>query len=82
MSFASARMQIDMRGRGMLGSLRSYKAEITTKGELNVLDSSRETLVPLGIVVLQSDLEFESLNEIPLLLLGILEDFLDGATHA
>ena len=35
----------------------------------NILDSSRETLVLLRIVVLQADLEFNGLAELPLLLL-------------
>ena len=33
----------------------------------NILDGSRETLVLLGIIVLQTDLEFHGLAELPLL---------------
>ena len=32
------------------------------------LDGSRETLVSLGVVVLESDLELNGLDEVPLLL--------------
>ena len=71
-----------MCGRGMLGSLHSNEGGMTIGGECGVLDGSRETFIPLGIAVLQSNSDLESLDEVPLLLLGILEDFLDGASHA
>jgi hypothetical protein len=42
------------------------------------LDGSAETLVTLGVVVLQADLEFDRLQEVPLLgLVGVLKEFLD-----
>ena len=44
----------------------------------NVLDGSRETLVLLGIVVLEADLEIDGLDELAVLLLGLLEDGLDA----
>ncbi len=41
----------------------------TKVGALHILDGAGETLVLLGIVVLQSDLEVNSLQELPLLVL-------------
>lgn len=44
-------------------------------GQRNVLHGARETLVLLGIVVLQTDLDFDGLGEVPLFRLGgMLED--------
>jgi hypothetical protein len=52
-------------------------------GNLRKLDSTRETLVTLGIIVLKADLEFDGLEEVALLLVGaILEDFLDVGSHS
>ena len=51
--------------------------------QTDVLDGSRETLVTLGIVVLETDLELNRLNELALLLaVRIGQEFLDGASHA
>jgi hypothetical protein len=47
-------------------------------GDVGELNSSRETLVTLGIVVLETDLELDGLDEITLLLLGLGEDGADG----
>jgi hypothetical protein len=41
----------------------------TKVGALHILDGAGETLVLLGIIVLQSDLEVNSLQELPLLVL-------------
>jgi hypothetical protein len=41
----------------------------TKVGALHILDGAGETLVLLGIVVLQSDLEVNSLQKLPLLVL-------------
>lgn len=47
------------------------------------LDGAGETLVTLGIVVLQADLELDGLQEVPLLLiLRVLEELLDILAHA
>ena len=46
------------------------------------LDSARETLVTLGVVVLETDLEFDGLDEVALLFGGTSQDFLDGTPHA
>ena len=40
-----------------------------------------ETLVTLGVVVLQTDLEFNGLVEVTPLLLGALEEVADGRSH-
>ena len=45
--------------------------------KVNILDGSGETLVLLGIVVLEADLEVNSLGELPLLVLAVLEDSVD-----
>ena len=47
-------------------------------GDVGELDGTSETLVSLGIVVLKTDLEFDGLGELALLLLGSLEDRHDG----
>merc|ERR1719492_556775 len=46
-------------------------------GHVLQLDSARETLVLLGVVVLQTDLEIHSLLELPRLVLGCLEHGMD-----
>lgn len=52
-------------------------------GDGRQLDGSRETLVTLGVVVLEADLELDSLEEVPLLgLVGVLEELLDVRTNA
>jgi len=46
-------------------------------------DGSGETLVTLGIIVLEADLEFDGFEEVTLLRLeGVLKKFLDVATHS
>ncbi len=51
---------------------------------INVLDGAGETLVLLGIVVLEADLEFDSLQKLTLLagLLGNLEDLLHALVQS
>ena len=47
------------------------------------LDGTRETLVTLDIVVLQTDLQLNGLEEVPLLLvLRVVEELLDILAHA
>ena len=47
------------------------------------LDGTRETLVALRVVVFKTDLEFDRLDEVALLLaVGLGEELLDGAPHA
>jgi hypothetical protein len=48
---------------------------------IHVPDSAAETLVLLGVIVLQSDLKFDRLEELPLLVRsGMLKDSI-GALH-
>lgn len=73
MSAASARMQMDMRGRGTFGSLCTRTCDLVSHTVRatqtdNALDGSRETLVTLRVVVLEADLKLNRLDEIPLLL--------------
>ena len=52
-------------------------------GDLGKLDGSGETLVTLGIVVLETDLELDGLEEVPLLLIeGVVKELLDVGTHS
>lgn len=47
------------------------------------LDGAGETLVTLGVIVLQTDLELDGLEEVPLLLvLGVVEQLLDILAHS
>jgi hypothetical protein len=47
------------------------------------LDGSGETLVTLGVVVLEANLEFDRLEEVPLLLLeGVVEKLLHIGAHS
>ena len=47
------------------------------------LDGTGETLVALRIIVLEADLEFDGLEEVPLLrLVGVFEKLLDIRTHS
>ena len=48
----------------------------------NALDGSRETLVPLGIVVFQTDLEFNGLDKVAAFFSRGSKEFLDRAPHA
>ena len=48
----------------------------------DLLNGSRETLVTLGVVVLETNLELNGLNEVALFLaIGLSKEFLDGAPH-
>ena len=60
---------MDMRGRGTLGSLRAraQHGAATRHGERHSLDGARETLVTLGVIVLEADLELDGLEEVALL---------------
>lgn len=58
-SAASARMQMDMRGRGTLGNLQGDHCGLVgniARQSSNALDGSRETLVSLWVVVLETNL--------------------------
>ena len=79
-------MQMDMRGRGTFGSLYARKCDLVsctvnaTRAE-HPPDGTRETLVTLGVVVLQTNLQFDGLDEVATLLLRSLEHVLDARSH-
>jgi hypothetical protein len=59
------------------------RAQLTGTGDGGELDGSGETLVTLGVVVLEADLELDGLEEVPLLgLVGVLKELLDVRTNA
>jgi hypothetical protein len=61
-------MQMDMRGRGTLGSLPRYQlVNAASKYERDLLDCARETLVALRVIILQTNLEFHRLDKFALL---------------
>ena len=83
MSAASARMQMDMRGRGTLGSLFARQHAKNCAERKNQLDSARETLVALRVIIFQADLELDRLDEIAALLASrVGKQLLDRAPHA
>ena len=45
---------------------------------MHILDCARETLVLLGIIILQTNLDLHRLQEVPLLLGRVLEDAIDA----
>mmetsp|Transcript_46746 Transcript_46746/g.120487 ORF Transcript_46746/g.120487 Transcript_46746/m.120487 type:complete len:99 (-) Transcript_46746:102-398(-) len=47
-------------------------------GNVGKADGAAETLIPGGIVVLETNLEFDTLDELPLLLLGAGKNGTDG----
>ena len=49
--------------------------------ESSSLDGSRETLVPLGIIIFQTDLEFNGLDKVAAFFNRGSEEFLDRAPH-
>jgi len=68
---------------GLLGLIAVEGVSENADGELGAgdvgeLDAAGETLVLLGIVVLEADLELDSLSELLLVLLGVLEEAVDG----
>ena len=68
---------------GLLGLIAVESVSENADGELGAgdvgeLDAAGETLVLLGIVVLEADLELDSLSELLLVLLGVLEEAVDG----
>ena len=78
-------MHTDMRGRGTFGSLKGQGNEVRTSAwkSTSLLDCSRETLVALRVVVLETHLKLDRLHEISFLLaIGVGKEFLDRAPHA
>ena len=54
------------------------EASLTAATVGYVLDGARETLVLLGIVVLQADLQIDCLQELPWFGLGVVQHLLDA----
>ena len=55
----------------------------TRTRDIRELDGARETLVTLRVVVLETNLELDGLDEVALLLaVGLGEELLDGTPHA
>jgi hypothetical protein len=81
-------MQMDILGRGTLGSLNSALESQEHNleeicGQCNALYSPRETLVSLRIIVLQANLQLDGLHKIsPLFASRFGEQVFDGAPHA
>lgn len=72
-------------GAGDIGepSTEVRTTRTTHKAGLDALDGARETLVSLGVVVLETNLELDGLDKVTLLLaVGIGEELLDRAPHA
>ena len=62
---------------------QNWSIEILGLVSVYTLDGSRETLVSLGVVVLQANLEFNSLDEFTLVFaIGLFKKPLEGASHA
>jgi hypothetical protein len=75
-------MQMGMRGRGTLGSLERNIRFKRRQPEKNGLDFSRETLVPLRIAILETNLQFDGLDKVSLAPVGgISKESLDRAPH-
>merc|ERR1740137_150231 len=85
------RHALDAKGIGLVTMLlisQEANFELLTRDMLQ-LDSSGETLVLLGVVVLKTDLEVHGLCELPFFVLGMLQDiayalvqsFLRNFTH-
>jgi len=63
--------------------MKKYESTNTCAGGEDVLHSSGETLVSLGIVVFQTNLQLDRLHKVtPFLAGGFGEELFDGAPHA
>jgi len=76
-------LKLDLLGTIDIGSVTEKADRHAGTGDIGQFDGSRETLVTLGIVVLEANLEFDGLDEVALLVaVGIGEKLLDRAPHA
>jgi len=76
-------LKLNLLGAIDVGSIGENANRHTRTRDIGKLDGSRETLIPLGVVVLETNLELDGLDEVALLLaVGIGKEFLDGAPHA
>ena len=66
-----------------IGSIGKNADGHARAGDVGQLDGSGETLVPLRVVVLETDLELDSLDEVAsFFAIGVGEKLLDRAPHA
>jgi len=76
-------LQVNLLSTIDIGSICENADGHARAGNIGQLDGARETLISLGIVVLETNLEFDSLDEVTsLLAVGIGEELLDRAPHA
>jgi len=76
-------LKLNLLGTIDVGSVTEQADGHARTGNVGQLDSSRETLVTLGIVVLEANLEFDGLDEVALLVaVGFSKKLLNGAPHA
>ena len=74
---------MDILGRGTFASLETrINPHISGVQISSPLYGSRETLISLGVVVFQTDLQFDGLDEVARFFGRGSKEFLDGAPHA
>lgn len=78
---------ISSRTANAVPPLRSWARNVpdghSGTGNAGQLDGTRETLVTLGVIVLQTDLELDGLEEVPLLLIErVVQQLLDILAHS
>jgi len=76
-------LELDKLGTIDVGSISENADGHARAGDVRKLDGSRETLVTLRVVVLETDLELDGLDEVTLLLARrLIDDGLDLVAHA
>ena len=75
-------LEVDELSTVDIGGIGENAEAHTRTRDMGKLDGTRETLVTLGVVVLEADLEFDGLVEVSALVLGSLNELLEGVTHA
>jgi hypothetical protein len=85
---------VDVGGIGKNTDRHPWSGDIWESGNVNQtpvrptlqisssLNGPRETLVPLGVVIFQTDLQFDGLDEVAAFFSRGSKEFLDGAPHA
>jgi len=75
-------LKVDELGSVDVGGIGENANTHSWSGHVWQLDGTRETFVSLGIVVFETDLQFNGLHEVPLLGLRSFEHFSNGLSHA
>lgn len=75
-------LEVDELGTVDIGGVGQNAHAHAGTGHMGKLDGTRETLVALGVVVLEADLELDGLVEVSALVLRSLDQLLEGVTHA